>query len=308
MLNDLFELPAAFSFAKLRLSWAQVGTDAQPYQTDKYYDRIYSNNFTNPATLFNPSLKPEIRSSYEAGLDLRFFKSRLGLDLSVYTDRSRNQIIAIPVDPVSGFSNALINAGLINSRGIELVLNGKPVAGKNFTWATTINWSMNRSYVKELAAGVPTQVIYAHNTNVTIEARPGGRMGDLYGAGFVRSPNGQVVYNSAGLPILATQTQKWGNAFADWKAGLLNEFSFKNIRASMLFDGQKGGSMFSQTSHKNNTLGKTKVTLPGRDEGIVGNGVVLDANGKYVPNTVRVPAATYYDNYYQILNAEVNVA
>ncbi len=307
LLNELFRMPEEVSFAKLRLSWAQVGTDAQPYQTDKYYDRIYSNNFTNPATLYNPNLKPEIRTSYEAGLDLRFFRNRLGLDLSVYTDNSRNQIIAIPVDPVSGFSSALINAGLINSRGIEAVLNGKPIVRKNFSWSTTLNWSMNRSYVRELAAGVPTQVIYAHNTNVTIEARPGGRMGDLYGAGFVRSPDGQVVYNSAGLPILSAQTQKWGNAFADWKAGLLNEFSYKNLRLSVLFDGQKGGSMFSQTSHKSNTLGKTKVTLPGRDGGIVGNGVVLDANGKYVPNTTRVPAATYYDNYYQILNAEVNV-
>lgn len=307
LLSELLKLPEAFSFAKLRFSWAQVGTDASPYQTDKYYDRIYSNNFTNPGTLFNPGLKPEIRSSYEAGLDMRFFKSRLGLDVSIYTDKSRNQIIAIPVDPVSGFSNALINAGLINSRGIEAVLNGKPVAGKNFTWSSTINWSINRSYVRELAGGVPTQIIYAHNTNVTIEARPGGRMGDMYGVGFVRSPAGQIIYNSAGLPVLGTQTQKRGNAFADWKAGLLNEFMYRNVRVSILFDGQKGGSMFSQTSHKNNTLGKTKVTLPGRDGGIVGDGVVLDASGKYVPNTVRVSAGTYYDNYYQILNSEVNI-
>jgi TonB-linked SusC/RagA family outer membrane protein len=307
LLSNLVKLPRAVSFAKLRLSWAQVGNDASPYQTDKYFDRIYNNNFTNPSTLFNPNLKPEIRSSFEAGLDLRLFNSRLGLDVSAYTDRSRNQIIAIPVDPVSGFSNALINAGLINSRGVEVVLNGKPVVSRNFNWSATVNWSLNRSYVRELAAGVPTQVIYAHNTNVTIEARPGGRMGDMYGVGFVRSPQGQVVYNSAGLPLLSTQTQKWGNAFADWKMGLLNEFSFKNFRVSILLDGQKGGSMFSQTSHKNNTLGKTKVTLPGREDGIVGDGVVLDASGKYAPNTVRVPASTYYDNYYQILNAEVNI-
>jgi TonB-linked SusC/RagA family outer membrane protein len=307
LINELATLPSAISFAKFRLSWAQVGTDASAYQTDKYYDRIYSNNFTNPGTLFNPNLKPEIRSSYEAGLDVRLFNSRLGLDLSVYTDKSRNQIIAIPVDPVSGFSNALINAGLINSKGIEVVLNGRPVVSAGFNWNTTLNWSMNRSYVRELAAGVPTQVIYAHNTNVTIEARPNGRMGDMYGVGFVRSPEGQVVYSSAGLPVLSTQTKKWGNAFADWKAGLLNEFSYKNLRLSILFDGQMGGSMFSQTNHKNNTLGKTKVTVPGRDKGIVGNGVVLDASGKYVPNTVRVPASTYYDTYYQILNAETNI-
>src|SRR5262249_25074297 len=64
LLNDIFKLPAAFSFTKLRLSWAQVGNDTRPYQTDKYYDRIYGNSFTNSATLFNPDLKPEITSSY----------------------------------------------------------------------------------------------------------------------------------------------------------------------------------------------------------------------------------------------------
>jgi TonB-linked SusC/RagA family outer membrane protein len=307
LLNEVFKLPAAISFAKLRLSAAAAGKDAIPYQTNKYYSTIYNNAFTNPTTLPNLTLKPEISYSYEAGVDVRFFRNRLGIDATVYTSDNKNQIIPLPVDPVSGYNNVLVNAGLINSRGIEIALNGKPVARKNFTWSTTVNWSLNRSYVRELAAGVPTYIVYAHNTNVTIEARPGGRMGDMYGVGFVRSPDGQVVYNSAGLPILDTKTKKWGNAFADWKAGLLNEFNYKNFRVSILFDGQKGGNMFSQSSHKANTLGKTKVTLPGREEGIVGQGVVMDASGKYVPNTTRVSAATYYDNYYQILNAEVNI-
>jgi TonB-linked SusC/RagA family outer membrane protein len=309
LLNEILKMPASISFAKLRLSWAQVGNDTRPYQTDKYYDRIYGNSFTNSSTLFNASLKPEITSSYEAGIDLRMFKNRIALDVAIYDNNSRNQILAIPLDPVSGYSNALVNAGLINSKGVEVAVTAKPFDTKNFTWSATLTWSRNRSYVKELAEGITSQIIYSHSGNVTIEARVGGRMGDMYGKGFQRSPEGKIIYSSVGLPAtLDPVTRKWGNAFADWKAGLMNEFTIKNIRISILLDGQKGGSMYSQTNHKSNTLGKTKITLPGRDEGIVGDGVVLNTTtGKYEPNTVRVPASSYYDNYYQISNAETNV-
>jgi hypothetical protein len=102
-------------------------------------------------------------------------------------------------------------------------------------------------------------------------------------------------------------TKKWGNAFADWKAGLLNEFTIKRFRISILLDGQKGGSMYSQTNHKSNTLGKTKVTLPGRDGGLIGDGVVMGTDGKYTANTVKVSASSYYENYYNINNAETNI-
>ncbi len=309
VLNEIFRLPTAISFSKLRLSWAQVGNDTRPYQTAKYYDRIYSNSFTNPSTLFNADLKPEITSSFEAGLDLRMFKNRLSLDFAIYNNKSRNQILAIPLDPISGFSNALVNAGLINSKGMELALSGKPILNKRFSWNSTLTWSRNRSYVKELAQGITNQVIYAHNSNVMIEARVGGRMGDLYGRGFQRTDNGKIIYSSIGLPApLDPENKKWGNAFADWKAGLMNQFTYKGIRLSILLDMQKGGDMYSQTNHKNNTLGKTKITLPGRDGGIIGDGVVLNnATGLYDPNTVKVSADSYYNNIYTISNAEMNI-
>lgn len=308
VLDEMILMPSAISFAKLRASYAQVGNDTRPYQTARYYDRILSNSFTNNATLFNADLKPEITSSFEVGLDLRLLQNRIGLDIAMYDNQSRNQILAIPLDPVSGYSNALINAGLINSRGMEIQLTGKPVKRKNFSWNTTAIWSTNRSYVRELAPGINNQIIYGHNSNVTIEARVGGRMGDMYGRGFQRSPEGEIIYNSAGLPApLDPIARKFGNAFPDWKASLLNEFSFYRFRVSVLLDGQMGGEMYSQTNHKNNTLGKTKVTLPGREGGIVGNGVVPQADGTYIRNTVNVPASSYYDNYYQISNAETNI-
>lgn len=307
-LGDIFKLPKQVSFAKLRLSYAQVGNDTRPYQTSKYYDKIYSNSFTSSATLFNSSLKPEITSSYEAGMDLRLFKSRLSADVAVYQNNSRNQILAIPLDPTAGYSSALVNAGLIVSKGVEVQLKGTPVSKSGFQWNTTLNWSMNRSYVRELTNGLTSQVIYSHDGNVTIEARVGGRMGDLYGLGFQRSPDGKVIYNSTGLPAtLDPKAKLLGNAFPDWKAGLSNEFIIKKVKVSFLLDYQHGGSMFSQTNHKLNTLGKTKVTLPGRDNGIVGDGVVLGPDGVYRPNTVNVSASSYYENYYAINNAENNI-
>ncbi len=308
LLNELFTLPQAVSFAKVRASWAQVGNDTRPYQTDRYYDRIYGNSFTNPSQLFNAELKPEITASYEFGIDIRLFKSRLGLDMAYYNNNSRNQILSIPLDPVSGFSTALINAGLINSQGVEVKLNAKPIVSPSFTWNTTLIWSRNRSYVRELAAGITNQIIYGHNTNVTIEARVGGLMGDMYGRGFQRAPDGQIIYSTNGLPAqLDPVAKKWGNAFADWKGSVMNEFTIKNVRVSILLDGQYGGDMYSQTSHKNNTLGKTKVTLPGREGGVLGVGVVKQADGNFVPNTTKAAASAYYDNYYQISNAETNI-
>ena len=308
ILDQLISLPEYISFAKLRLSYSQVGNDTRPYQTEKYYDKIYGNNFTNPGTLFNPDLKPEITTSYEAGIDLRFFVNRLGLDLTVYDNYSRNQILAIPLDPVSGYSNALINAGLINSRGVEVVLTGKPISKNNFKWNTTFIWSANRSYVKELVEGLNSQVVYDFNGNVSIEARVGGRMGDLYGKGFQRSPDGEVIYTNDGLPAeLDPETRKFGNAFPDWRGSISNEFSYKNISLSILLDAQVGGKMYSMTNHKNNTLGKTKVTLPGRETGIVGDGVVKQGDGTFVKNTTNVGADSFYNNYYKISNAETNI-
>lgn len=308
ILNEIFSMPQAISFSKLRLSWAQVGNDTRPYQTAKYYDKIYSNNFTNPATLYNADLKPEITSSIEAGIDLRLFNNRLGIDAAVYRNNSRNQILEIPLDVTSGYSRALMNAGLITSSGVELVVTGKPIQSSKFNWNTTLTWSRNRSYVKELADGIENQIIGSHNSNVTIEARVGGLMGDMYGRGFQRSPDNQIIYTSAGIPAELDQTvRKFGNAFPDWKAGILNEFSYKNFRLSFLFDGQLGGSVFSQTNHKLNTLGKTRVTLPGRDGGLIGEGVVLQGDGTYVTNTTVVSAQRYYDEYYKLSNTETNI-
>jgi hypothetical protein len=303
-------LPKQFSFAKLRLSVAQVGNDTDPYKNKKYYvSSDFAASASVPTTLHNEVFKPEISTSYEAGLDVRMFKSRLGLDATVYRNFTENQILDVPLDYSTGYSRATLNGGEVRNQGVELVLNGQPLKTKSFNWNSTITWSRNWNKVLSLTEGMDEfQVINNGGGVVYNQAKVGGSTGDLYGFGFLRTPEGQIIYNAtSGLPERPAEMQYIGSAYADWKGGIRNEFSYKNIRASILFDGQYGGIVYSQTHHKMTEQGKLKHTLRGREENyIIGEGVMLSADGKYVPNSTKVLPADFYADYYRRANAESN--
>ncbi len=309
ILSELVSLPQQISFAKLRMSVAQVGNDTDPYLTSKYYGTSeFPASGSVPTTLHNIDFKPEISTSYEAGLDLRLFRNRVSIDAAVYRNYTKNQILRVPLDPTTGYNNAIMNAGLVRNEGIELVLSGYPVKTKNFSWNTSIVWSMNKNRVMELAEGMDDQQEIAVGGNAYIIAKVGGSTGAIYGFGFERSPDGRIIYNANGLPARPQAIQYIGEAYADWKGGLRNEFSYKNFRVNFLIDGQYGGIVYSQSHHKMTEQGKLKHTLRGREENfIIGDGVVLDAaTGKYVENTKKVLPVDYYADYYRRANVESN--
>jgi TonB-linked SusC/RagA family outer membrane protein len=310
ILSDIFRLPTQISFAKLRLSAASAGNDTDPYFTKKYYgaSEFASSGSIDPV-LFNANLTPEISNNFEGGLDMRFLKNRLGFDVTVYNNTTRNQIVRVPLDPTTGYSSAILNSGKIRNRGVEVIINSKNISNKNFTWNTTINWAKNDNEVLELAKEFESagKQDIGYGGNATLQARVGGTTGDIYGFGFVRSPDGQIVYTTAGLPARPTDIQYIGNAFADWKGGIQNEFSYKKIKFSFLIDCQYGGLIYSQTHHKMSEQGKLKHTLRGREENyIIGDGVVLDSTGKYIPNTKKVIPVDYFFDYYRRANVESN--
>lgn len=310
ILSDIFRLPAAVSFAKLRFSAADGGNDTDPYQTQKYYGTSeFASSGSVNQVLYNANLKPEISTNYEAGLDLRFLKNRVGLDLTFYNNTTRNQIVPVPLDPTTGYTSAIINSGKVRNRGVEVIATARPVENRNFKWNITINWSKNDNevlYLAEEFGGVGKQDI-GYGGNATIQARVGGTTGDIYGFGFVRSPEGRIIYTADGLPARPTDIQYIGRAFADWKGGIQNEFSYKNFRFSFLLDGQYGGMIYSQTHHKMTEQGKLEHTLRGREDNfIIGDGVVSDGNGHYVENTKKVIPVDYYTEYYRRANVEAN--
>jgi len=308
ILNELFKLPTAVTYAKLRLSAAQVGNDTDPYKTSKYYGiSDFPASASVPTTLHNANFKPEITTSYEAGLEYNLFKSRFTMDLTFYSNTTKNQILDVPLDPTTGYSRAVLNAGVVRNKGIELLIGGKPIKTKDFSWTSTLTWSKNDNEVLELAEGLSDKQDIGYGGNATIQARVGGTTGDIYGFGFVRAPDGQIVYRTTGLPERPGQIQYIGRAYADWRGGLSNEFQYKNYRFSFLVDGQYGGMIYSQTHHKMAEQGKLTKTLNGREEGyIVGQGVVAAAGGTYIPNTKQVAPAAFYGDYYRRANVESN--
>ncbi len=311
ILNKLFTLPAEISYAKLRFSFAQVGNGTTPYQTMKYYLLSeFPSSATADNTLYNVNLKPEISTSYETGIELKALNNRIGLDFGVYRTFTKNQIIPIRIDQSTGYSGAVVNAGKIRNQGIEILLNGTPVKGRDFQWNTTLTWSANRSKVLELAQelGGDKQQVIGTSGNMSVIAEVGGEMGDIWGFGFVRSPDGRIVYTeSSGLPARPATIQRIGNAYADWRGGIFNEFSYKNFRFNFLIDGQMGGMIYSQSHHKMMEQGKLKSTIPGRDQGyIIGNGVVDKGNGVYETNTKQVTVGDYYGDFYRRANVESN--
>lgn len=308
ILSEIFQLPKKISFAKIRFSAAQVGNDTDPYKTSKYYGNSdFPSSASVPTILHNVNFKPEISTNYEAGLDFRMFKNRLHLDLALYSNVTRNQILDVPLDPTTGYSRAVLNAGAVRNQGIEVVLNASPIKSRNFSWNTTLTWAKNQNRVLELAEGMDGKQDIGYGGNATIQARVGGTTGDIYGFGFKRAPDGQIIYNANGLPARPAEIQYIGTAYADWKGGIRNEFTFKEFRFSFLFDGQLGGTIYSQTHHKMSEQGKLKHTLRGREENfIIGQGVIENPDKSYSPNTRKVLPVDYYVEYYRRANVESN--
>lgn len=302
VLTDLLGIQSSIlSFGKVRASWAQVGNDADPYQLAQTFRSGGSWNGSVPEfyeniTISNSTLKPEITTGMEFGIDLRFLKGRIGLDVTYYDQTSRNQILAVDISKASGYNQRILNAGELTNKGVEVVLTGTPLRLANgFTWETTVNFARNRNRVGALAEGLTTYVLHQQR-GLNSEARVGQAYGTLFGIGFEHAPDGQIIYSN-GLPVVSTVPRALGNIQPKWTGGWLNSFSYKGIVVSALVDAKIGGDFFDEGTGTARWTGQYEETALGREEGIIGKGVVnvgTAESPQYVPNTVIVPATTLY--------------
>jgi TonB-linked SusC/RagA family outer membrane protein len=298
VLTDIFNIKSNWlSFAKLRGSWAQVGMDTDPYQLEPtvsfgtgWNASTKLLNLYVPDVLPNTTLKPQKNESIEVGADLRFFLDRIHLDFTYYNQKSLNQIVDIAVSATSGYTAKTVNAGRIDNKGIEILLGITPVKTNDFRWDITFNFSKNTNKVVELAEGIDKYVLGTY-WSMQVLAIPGGAYGVLYGYDLKRDPDGNIIYNN-GLPSQG-DLKELGNFTPDWLGGMLNEFSYKGFNASFLIDTKQGGDLYSMTTTWGRYSGALDETLIGREGGIVGQGVMSDGNGGYVPNTVVADAESF---------------
>ncbi len=314
LISEMVELPEVISFAQLRASWAATGNDTDPLLTQRVLAfGTLPSSVINPSLLVNPDLRPERTNAIEVGAEINFMKNRIGLEVNYYNNITTDQILQTPISQASGASSRLINAGKVQNSGVELYLRAKPVDTKDFDWSITVAWARNRGEVIELTDGVESFIIAQGPAGGTVEARPGGRMGDIYGRGFERSPDGQIVYdivdvNGTNLarPRLNSAVQLLGNYNPDWTAGITNTFSYKNIDLRVFLDYRSGGVMNTHTGSYLYRSGIITESLPYRTENFVPEGVNQNPDGSYSTNTTSTTGQDYYRSYYPVANIEAN--
>ncbi|GAB3589976.1 SusC/RagA family TonB-linked outer membrane protein [Hymenobacter daeguensis] len=312
VLSQVLPLPEFVSFAKLRGSWSQVGSGTTtPYLTSYTYAVAsgFASGLSNPDAIANAGLKPRRTESVELGADLRFLKNRIGIDVAVYRNNTFDQILQVPIDRSAGYNYAVLNAGLVRNQGLEIQANATLITSpKGFNWKAYGTFTANRNMVVRLADSVLTyQLQRGPGGRGSVEARPGGSMGAIYGRGYERAPDGQIIYSN-GYPVLGDEIKYLGNALPQWKASAGTEFSYKQLRLNILFDGQFGAKAYSMTNAVLAEQGKSTLTLPGRYNGIIGNGVIANGDGTFRPNDVvaeNIPA--YYTAHYGRDNVEANL-
>lgn len=273
MFSELLNMKSILPYGKLRASFAQVGSDTDPYQlslmyglTDKTYDGYSLANVFN-LTIPNTQLRPTRTNSAEYGLELKFLQNRIGFDFTYYTQSSKDQIMSLNTSITSGYRAQLINAGEISNRGIEMVLNTRPIQKEDFSWDLNFNVARHRNEVTALADGITNfELESAAWMGVLVSAVVGENYGSIMGRDYQRSPSGDILINpSTGYPMVSTNLQVLGNAMWDWTGGMLTAVNYKDFSLSGIFDIKLGSDLFSMTQAAMYQGGKALETLEGRD-------------------------------------------
>lgn len=318
--------PGILNHGKIRVNWAQVGNDAPPYRIRSVYERTdvhdaLSDNFKYPMgqvygysveeSRKNPDLKPEMQTNFEVGAELYFLNNRLGLDMTYYSQVTKDQIIRHAVSSTTGYDQNYINAGEIENKGIEVLLRLTPVKTNNFTWDINFNYSKNNNKVLSLTEGVDAITLPGGFVSPSFQVRVGEPYGVIYGAYYEKDPDGNLVVNeSDGLPVIQNTPKRIGNPNPDWMGSVRNTFTWKDLSLSVLFDTKQGGDIYSTSIAILRYSGQVKETetmygYTRADEFVIPNSVnmVEGAGGEvsYVPNTTPTTINDYhYHNLFAV--------
>lgn len=285
--SELVKL-TALSFGKLRASAARVGSDLDPYQLALTYGvgtAKYGNNIlmSTPDKLLNANITPALSSSYEGGLDLKFFNNRIGLSATYYQEDKTNEILTVNIPAASGYSSQVINAGHIRRNGVELQVDLNPIRRGKFNWDITLNWAANRSKVIKLTDDVKTFTIPDYNDAFGIARvvhQEGQAWGQVRGRG-IKYQNGQAVLNDDGT----YQTQNdvyFGSVLPKFTGGAFTTLSYGKLAFTLSMDYSKGGKYFSLSNYWGQYSGLLSETAVTNDKGMNVRDAVASGGGVHV--------------------------
>lgn len=306
------------SFAKARVSWAQVGNDTDPYRIyDVYNPQVPGHagypRYSIPNAKNNLTLQNELTTEYEVGLDLRFFNNRLGVDAAYYSRSTVDQIFEVPASATTGFTSRILNAGEMKNSGFELVLSATPIQTKDFTWDVGVNFTTLNNEVVSLAEGVESIAI-GNTWAADLRVAEGFGYMALFGQDFIREnyeedAEGNIIRNEGeptigedGVYNFTPGRVYLGSAIADFVGGASTSLNYKGVTLSALFDFQKGGIVHSTSLQwaKYSGMHPESVTFNGVDDiradGLILPGVKADGS----PNDIPIDALTYYQTNWRV--------
>lgn len=325
------------SFAKLKASYAETGSDTDPYSIFNVLEVVTNNTQqaqSLPGTLKFDGVKPQRSRAYEIGVNLGLFDNRINLDVAAYRMTTYNQILDSALPMTSGFNSIKINSGSLGNTGFEFILSGSPVKTDNFNWAVSINGSHARTKVLALQEGIPTLTLgnFFGGNGINQRVAVGDYYGTLYGKDFTYL-NGEKVVKRAtgtdGLPmtlnvngsnyyagtqwVLTSGDVPIGNSQPSLTGGITNTFTYKNLSLYVLTDAKIGGDTYFGSYAAGMGSGNLVETLKERNGGglplVYPDGTTANSGVNFggvfadgTPNTDVVNYQWYYQGTYSAWN------
>jgi TonB-linked SusC/RagA family outer membrane protein len=302
-----------FDFGKVRFGLAGSGRDVPPYnlKSDLAPQLTTGGGYALGFTGNSPDLKPEIIRSYSAGLELNFFKSRIGLDFTYYDQINDNQIMRlVRLSYGTGYVLQNFNGGKLSSNGVEAIVTLVPVRTKDFEWSSIFNFAKGQTRVVAFPTDVPE--FYVSDTwlygNARASVFPDGNATTIGGYTYARNNKGDLIISgTSGLPTIDQNFKKIGDRQPDFMLGVINKFKYKNLSFSFALDIRKGGDIYNGNALYLSVFGLHPNQV-NREEPIVINGVLNDGKqNSDAPTKNTIQVVPYTNNeYYRTAYAEEN--
>ena len=260
------------SFGKLRASYGIVGVQPAPHRFDTlaeggfsystYSDPLvidsFGGGFRLDNNLGNPDLKPEMKTEWELGTDLRFFNNDLTFSFTYYNNKIEDILLNVSLSPSSGFSTQYGNFGAMKNKGYEIDLGWNAIQKQDLNLNTSLNWSKNVNEVTDLYG---TSVVnMSPGASVQSVALVGSPLGTLFGTGSRTNPDGSFDLDENGFPQITSSFVVLGDPNPDWRAGLGFNLSYKKLNLNVVLEHSQGGEFSPRTLHVLKRFGTTTET------------------------------------------------
>lgn len=301
ILSELVKMPKFIDFAKVRSSWAQVGSATVNAGSINQIYQINTINayglptLSNPTALPNPNIRPITATTIEGGFEVRMLDRRLGLDVNYYSRKTKNDILFPPISTATGYTAGPQNLGLVSNKGLEISLTGTPIAKSKFSWEVGYNFSYNKSKILELAEGIDVLVLGNGIGGPQIINAVGLPYSTVRANVMKRTADGTLVYNKA-TGYEDRELKDIGVGNPPYLMGLNNTFNYGKFSLTVDIDSKFGAVGYSNLMQYATRFGLTPQTLPGRETGLTVSGV--DQTGApYSKIWNIVDLDTYYNNF-----------